>query len=290
MVQQKKWVILGSVLALILFLVSQSVFIVNEPEQALILQFGELKEVHQEPGLKVKVPFIQEVVKYEKRLFHYEYSAFEITAKDQKRFIVDTYAVLKIINPLRFYKTVKSEHIAGERIASVVDKTLRGVIGNVNLSDAITHKRAETMDQIVTLVNRSTEAFGLKVEDVKIRRTDLPSENSQSIFGRMTAEREREAREWRAKGQEEALRIKSDAEREREVIIAQARRDAEIIRGEGDKKAAQIMNASIREDLKFYNFYRSLKAYEATLAQEDTYYVLSPKSEFFTYFNKSSEK
>lgn len=225
---------LGVAVVAAVILATSSLFIVNQAEQAIVLQFGDPKRVIQDPGLKVKLPFVQNVVYYDKRLLDFAPPSEEVIASDQKRLVIDAYARYRIVDPLRFYQSIGSEALAQTRLGATISGSLRRVIGNVTLAQILSDERSRIMEEIRLDVNKAAANFGLDVVDVRLRRADLPEENSQAIFARMQSEREREAREFRAQGAELAQRIRSRAERERTVIIAEAQRQAQILRGEGE--------------------------------------------------------
>ena len=285
--------VLVPILALIvvaLIVISSSVFTVHQTEQALVLQFGKPVRPISEPGLQFKIPLVQNVVFYDKRILYLEPSAEEVNAADQKRLVVDSYARYRIVDPLQFYQSVGTEAVANTRLASIVNSTLRRVIGNVQLASVVADKRAEVMRQVRDAVNIQAKAFGIDVIDVRIRRADLPSENSQAIFERMKTERQREAAQFRAEGEREAQKIRAGADRQRIEIVADAQRQAQILRGEGDAESIRISAEAFGRDPEFYAFYRSLEAYRNALANGDTTLVLTPDSEFFRYFGSETGK
>jgi len=260
-----------------------SIFIVNQTEQALVLQFGEPKRVIRDPGLKFKFPFVQNIVFFDRRLLDYAPPAEEIVAADKKRIVVDTYARFRIVDPLRFYQTVGTELGVRNRLGALMSASLRRVVGNVTLASIISPERAKIMQDITTEVASEAKEFGINVVDVRIRHADLPEENSQAIYDRMKTERQREAKELRAQGAEVAQRIRSRADREKVVILAEARRQAQITRGEGDAQSVKIYADAFGKDPKFFALYRSLQAYRESLGGDDTTMVLSPDSEFFEF-------
>ncbi|PWC31098.1 protease modulator HflC [Azospirillum sp. TSO35-2] len=266
-------------------IVSSSLFTVNEAQQALVLQFGEPRRVIQDPGLKFKIPFIQEVRILDRRVLDLDPPVEQVILADQKRLDVDAFARYRIHDPLRFYQTAGTEAVAETRLNSIVNSALRRVLGNVTVLAVLSDERARIMTDIKGQVNDEAKRFGIEIVDVRIRRADLPEETSQSIFARMRSEREREAAEARAQGQEQSQQIKSRAERERTVIIAEAQRDAQVLRGEGDNTALKLIAEATSLDPEFYGFYRSLEAYRKALNGNDTTMVLSPNGEFFRYFN-----
>lgn len=264
-----------------------SIYIVKQTEQAMILQFGEPVRVVQEPGLKFKVPFIQEVVYYDKRLLEADPPAEEVLLADQKRIVVDTFSRFKIVDPLLFYQSVLTENFAKQRLSDAIISSLRDVLSNETLNTVLSPKRAEIMLKIRDLVNSKTSAkFGVIMADVRIRRADLPEQTSQSIYARMRSEREKEAKEIRAEGIELAQQIRAKAERDKTILLAEAQKKSEIIRGEGDKKATKIWADAANQDREFYSFYRSMNAYKETMKDDNTSLLIAPDSEFFRYFNK----
>ena len=288
----KKFSFIFSIVLLIVIVVVlwSSIFTVHQTKQAIVLQFGDPREVVSEPGLHFKMPFIQNVVRLDKRILAYNGGQEEIIASDQKRLVVDTYTRFKIVDPLEFYKSVGSEQVARSRLGAIVNANLRQVLGGVPLQSVLTQERSSLMQEITDLVNLGATPLGLQVVDVRIRRADLPTENSEAIFRRMQAEREREAREFRAQGDEQATRIKANADREKAVLLAEANRDSQILRGEGDAKRNAIFAKAFGKDPEFFNFYRSMLAYKEALIDNETSLILSPNSDFFRFFNDSRGK
>ena len=262
-----------------------SMFVVHQVQQVLVLQFGDPKRVIKEPGLKFKLPLIQNTVDYDKRILDYDLPVEEIIASDQKRLVVDPFARYKILNPLKFYQTVRNENGIRNRLNSIIIAALRRVVGGVKLSSLLTDKRQSIMSDIRDEVNREAQRFGIEVIDVRIRRADLPEANSLAIFDRMKSEREKEAREYRAQGQEASKRIRSIADRDKTVILANASKKGQILKGEGDSQSIKIYANAFKKDPEFFMFYRSMQAYKESLSDESTTMVLSPNSDFFKYFN-----
>jgi membrane protease subunit HflC len=277
-------IILIVVAVLLLFTGFNSVYTVSETQQALVLQFGEVTQQVREPGLKFKIPFIQDVRIIDKRILDLDVPAEEVIASDQKRLVVDAFARFKIIDPLRFYVTVNNEETARARLRSLVNASLRRVLGSVEFSAVLSEQRADLMLQIRDAVNSEGQTFGINVVDVRIRRADLPQENSQAIYKRMQTEREQEAREFRARGAEEGQRIRANAERQRTVLLSEARKQSEILRGEGDAQATKIYADAYDKDPEFFEFYRSMEAYKNALGKGDTRLILSPDSDFLKFF------
>lgn len=261
-------------------------FIVDQTEQALVLSFGQPVRVVEHAGLGFKEPW-QSTVYYDKRLLDYEPPAEEVIAADQKRLVVDAYARFKIVNPLLFYQTMGSELVARTRLNSIISDSLRRVIGGVELQAVVSASRAQIMRQIRDEVAAQAKGFGIDVVDVRIRRADLPEENSKAIYDRMIAERQREAAQYRAQGAQQAQVIRATADKERIEIIATAQKQGQILRGEGDADSTKIYAQAYEQDPNFFAFYRSLEAYRQSLAGSDTTFVLSPQSEFFKYFNNA---
>ena len=270
--------------ALLLFTILSALFTVDQTKQALVLQFGEPKRIIQEPGLAIKLPFIQDVEYYEKRVLSLiPQDAEEVILADQKRILVDAYARYRISNPLLFYQTVRNEFGARTRLESIIDSSVRRVLGSETLASILTGMRNNINDNIKDEVEESVTSLGIEIIDVRLRRADYPESTSQNIFNRMKSEREREAKEFRATGEEEAQKIRADAEKTRTVIVAEAARKAQENRGRGDSEAIEIYANSFGKDADFFSFYRSMEAYRAAIGESETSMVLSPDSEFFRF-------
>jgi len=270
---------------LFLFIGGSSFFYVDQRVQALVLQFGEPVKLIKEPGLQFKIPLMQNVEYFDKRLILFDNPREEIISSDKKRLIVDAFARYLIVDPLKYYQTVRYEAALRNRLGSILNDSMRQVLGRVPLADVISNKRKVLLDEVGILVAAEAKDFGIKIEDVRIRRADLPSANSDAIFRRMQTERQQEAAQFRAEGNEEARKITSESERERTVLLANAERDGEILRGQGDAGKNKILGEAFNRDPEFFAFYRSMKAYIIGLNDEDTTMVLSPDSEFFKFFN-----
>ena len=273
------------VIAIGVFLtISSSLFIVDETQQALVVQFGEPKRTVNEPGLKVKYPFIQDVIYFEKRVLSFiPDEGEEAILKDQKRLKVDTYARFQITDPLRFYQAVRNEVEARKQLDTIVDSALREELGQRGLREILSDQRILITTNIREAVNVKARTLGMEIIDVQIRRADYPEVTSQAIYGRMISERERIAREFRATGEEEAQKIRATAEKQRVVTVALGARKAQETRGIGDAKAIDIYASSFGQDPEFFAFYRSMEAYKKSFGQEDTM-VLNPKGDFFKFF------
>jgi modulator of FtsH protease HflC len=272
-------------------LIYSTFFIVKETHQAIVLQLGEPKKVYKDAGLYFKIPLIQNVHFLDKRVIDIDAPAEEVIALDQKRIIVDAYAKFIIKDPLKFYISVGNERIAQSRLASIINAKIRGVLGKENLVNLISTNRNKLMSQITKDVAEEAKDFGIDVIDVRIKRADLPSANSEAIFKRMQTERTREAKEFRAQGFEVGQTIKSIADKEAAIILADARKTAQITRGEGDGLRNKIFAEAFGRDPEFFSFYRAMQSYEKSLISgSETSLVLSPDSEFFRYFGESGLK
>lgn len=265
---------------------SSALFTVHQAEQALVLRFGAPRAVIQEPGLRFKAPFIEEVVRYDARVLDLDPPAEQIILGDQKRIEVDSFTRYRIVNPLLFYQTVRGEEFARQRLGQIVNSSLRRVLGNVMLPAVLSDERTAIMAEIQKQVAEEAKGMGIAISDVRIRRADLPEETSQSIYDRMKSERERQAREARAQGQERAQQIRSRAERERTVILAEAQRTAQLLRGQGDAEANLVYAKAYGADPEFFALYRSLEAYRMSFGDNTTSLVLSPNSDFFRFFGR----
>lgn len=283
--------ILIGVGGLILFGIFSSFFTVNQTQQALVLQFGEPKRIIQEPGLAFKLPFIQDAIFYESRVLSLiPQDAEEVILADQKRIQIDAYARYRIEEPLLFFQTVRNELGARARLESIIDSSVRRVLGSETLASILTGERENINGSIRDEVNASVESLGIEIIDVRLRRADYPESTSQNIFNRMKSEREREAKEFRATGDEEAQKIRADAEKTRTVIVAEAKREAQEVRGQGDSNAIRIYAESFGQDPEFFSFYRSMEAYRKSIGESGTSMVLSPNSSFFRFFKDKDGK
>ncbi len=269
-------------------LVNSAAFIVHQTEQAIVLRFGDPKQVIQEPGLHFKVPFVDDVTYFDARILDYAPPQEEIIAADQKRLVVDSFARYRIADPLEFYKTVTTELAARARLAGILSASLRRVVGNETLASVLSEERVGIIERIRTDVNEAAVKFGIDVVDVRIRRADLPQANAEAIYQRMKTERDREAKEFRAQGAEVAQRIRARAERERTVLIAESQRQSQVLRGEGDAEAIRIYADAFGKDAEFFSFYRSMEAYRNALKPDGTTMVLSPDSDFFSFFRNEN--
>lgn len=297
----QKITLLFVVLVIALFTLLNSVYVVSQTEQALVLRFGKPVAVERTPGLKFKKPFVENVEFYDNRLLDFNAEPKEVIASDQKRLIVDAFVRYRITDPLRFKQAVAEERTMRARLNAILESSLRQVLGSVPLGEVISTKRAGIMQQIRGLVNAQASGkipaagsadmtpqggFGIDVVDVRIMRADLPQANSEGIYRRMQTEREREAKEFRAKGAEDAQKIRATAERDRTILLAEARRKAETLRGHGDSEATRIFATAVSQDADFYQFYRSLQAYRKALSGKDTTLVISPGTDFLKFIEQ----
>ena len=267
-----------------------SLFVVQEINQAIVLQFGDPKKIITKPGLNFKIPFIQNVVYLDRRVLNLDNPPEEVIAADQKRLIVDAFARFKIVDPLKFYISVGNERVARSRLATIINSRIRSVLGTQELATLLSTDRAVHMGTIQNDVNTEAQNFGITIVDVRIKRADLPPANSEAIYARMQTERQREAKEFRAQGAEMAAKITSTADKEVTVILAEANKQSEIMRGEGDGKRNKIFASAFGRDPQFFSFYRAMQSYEKALIGGDTSMILSPDSDFFKFFGNTGSK
>tara|TARA_B100001093_G_scaffold222695_1_gene213463 strand:- start:3356 stop:4222 length:867 start_codon:yes stop_codon:yes gene_type:complete len=265
----------------------QSIIIVQEINQAIVLQFGDPKKIITNAGLNFKLPFIQNVVYLDKRVLNLDNAPEEVIAADQKRLIVDAIARFKIIDPLKFYISVGNERVARSRLSTIINSRIRGVLGTQKLSTLLSTDRAKQMAIIQNDVNEEAKSFGIEIVDVRIKRADLPPANSDAIYKRMQTERQREAKEFRAQGAEIAAKITSTADKDVTVLLANAKKQSEIMKGQGDGQRNKIFADAFGRDPQFFAFYRAMQAYESALIGGETSLVLSPDSAFFKFFGKA---
>lgn len=287
----------------IAFVGSMSYFTVDQREQAIVLQFGDPRKTVTESGLHFKMPW-QNILYFEKRVLNLDTAPEDLLLADQRRVTVDTFVRYKIIDPLQFSISLQNEQNATATLTPFVNDALRGVLGNVTLLDVLSADRDEIMDRIKVAVNRRlkkeeqqvvegaatqqhSQGFGIQIVDFRIGRVDLPKSNNDAIYARMRSEREREAAEARAQGEEVARQIKARADREKAVLLAEAEKDAQILRGEGDGQAIKIFADAFNRDAEFYEFYRSMEAYRNSMTKQDNLMILGPEGDFFKFFNQS---
>jgi membrane protease subunit HflC len=276
------------ILAVIGFIAYLSLFVVQQTEQALVLRFGEPVRVILAPGLYTKLPLIDNVEVFDKRILDLNSPPLEIIASDQKRLVVDAFGRYKIIDPLRFFQSVGTIAVADQRLSVLLNSAVRQVLGEATFESVVRDQRADLMARINERVNREALSLGVEVVDVRIRRADLPEANSQAIYQRMQTERQREATEIRAQGEQAARRIRAEADRAATVIVAEANRESEQLRGDGDAARTTIFADAYGADPEFFDFYRSMQAYTNGLKPSSTRLLISPDSEFFRYFNDAT--
>ncbi len=279
-------IVLGILLAVVGVAAYSAMFTVHQTQQALVLQFGNPKWVANTPGLHFKVPFIQNVDYYERRILDLDPPPQEAPLADQKRVNVDTFARYRIVDPLEFRKKAGTDRNFRDVFGGQLNAAVRAEVGRVLLGDMLSEKRAEVMDRISQTLKDKAPEFGVEVIDVRIGRTDLPEATSAAVYNRMRSDREAYAAEIRAEGEKQKLRIEAEADRQRTVILAEAQRESDILRGQGDAERTRILNEAYGRDVEFFAFYQTLNAYERGLG-DDTTLVLSPDSEFFRYFKSS---
>jgi membrane protease subunit HflC len=277
-----KKILTGCAVLLVIFV--STIFTVDQRQQALILEFGRPIRIIKTPGIKFKWPLLQEAIFFDNRIIDLGIADQEVIASDQKRLIINAFAKYKIIDPLKFYTTVHSTQGLASKISGILDSSLRQVIGEVTLSELLTKDRGSVMAQIRKVVSMEAEIFGISIVDVRIMRADLPRENSDAIFARMQTEREKEAREIRANGAEEADKIRAEADKEKTIILAKAKKAADLTRGSGEARANKIYADSYGRDPEFADFYRSMKAYQESFTSDKTKMIVSPEGDFFKYF------
>lgn len=267
-----------------LIIISGLVFTVDQRKQVIILQFGQPKRVIKEPGINFKIPFIQNALFFDKRILNLNLSDQEVIASDQKRLIINAFTKYRIVDPLEFYTTVNNLYGLENKLSGILDSSLRQIIGEVKLIELLTENRGDIMNKIRDVMSREAKIFGVEIVDVRIMRADLPKENSDAIFARMQTEREKEAREIRANGAEQADKIRAEADKKRTIILAEAKKEADLIRGNGEAQAVKIYASAYGRDPEFADFYRSMNAYKKSFKNDNTKMIISPDSEFFKYF------
>lgn len=278
--------------AIVVVVILASVFVVQQTQSALVLRFGAVQQASSgggqsgiSPGLHFKVPLIDNVVYFDRRILDLDLPAQEVIASDQKRLVVDAYARYRITDPLRFYQSVNSISGANNRLGSIISSTVRSVLGEASFSAVVRTDRDQLMKRISSEVNTASRGLGVEIVDVRLRRVDLPDQNSQAVFQRMQTERQREAADIRAQGTQMSLGVRAKADRDVTVIVAEATKRSEELRGQGDAERNRVLAEAYGRDPSFFSFYRSMQAYEAGLKSGETRMVLSPDSDFFRYFN-----
>jgi membrane protease subunit HflC len=273
------------ILGIIVVALYLSIFIVDQRQQALVLRFGNPVRVITTPGLYYKVPLVDNVAYLDKRILDLDSQPLEVIASDQKRLVVDAFGRYKIVDPLRFFQSLGSTEVADSRLAVILNSAVRRVLGEASFIQLVRDDRADLMTRITEQVDREAKSLGIDVVDVKIRRADLPEANSQAIYQRMQTERQRQATEIRAQGEQAARGIRAQADRQATVIVAEANRESEQTRGAGEAEQNRILSEAFSQDPDFFAFYRSMLAYQKGLSTSDTRLIISPDSEFFRYFN-----
>lgn len=283
-------IIFAAIFGVLFFLWNFVFFVVDQREQAIVVELGNAKRTVTEPGLYVLIPFVQNVIYFEKRILEIDAPATESLSKDQKRVVVSAFARYKIVNPLLFFQAVNNRAQAEQRIGTALSSNIKGALANRPFQALLSTNRAELMATIREGTNREAQAWGIEVVDVRIRRADLPQANSEAIFARMRTARQREAADIRAKGDQTAQEIKADAEKQATIIVAEATKKAAIMRGEGDGERNRIYAEAYSKDADFFEFYRSMQAYAASMDGTNTTMVLSPESSFFRFFKDGAGK
>jgi len=269
-----------------LFILGASpLFVVDITQTAIVVQLGKPVRNVTEPGLNVKIPFIQEVTYFDKRLLDYDSDAQDVITQDKKTLLLDNYAKWRITDPLKVFQAFQSQRGALQRLHDIIYSELRVELGRHDLLEIVSSTRAELMRVVTQRSNEKASVYGIEIQDVRIKRADLPEQNEKAVFARMQAERERQAKSYRAEGAEEAQKIRSEAEKDREIILAQAYKESEELRGGGDAKAFRIYADAYRQDPKFFEFTRTMEAYKKTFKDKSTL-VMSPDSEFFRYLKQ----
>lgn len=284
MIRRTTTLIAGGIVAIAVLLTVSGMFILDQTQQALVMRLGAWRATLTEPGLHFKIPLIEDVVLYDKRLLALVTPEEQVLLGDQKRIVVDTFTRYRIDDPLKFYQAVRTETNARNQLAAIVQSSMRRVMGTVKMPSILSDDRATIMHTILGDVAENAKPLGLDIVDVRIRRTDLPDETSQAIYDRMKSERERQAKQLRAQGYERAQEIRGKADRDRTVILAEAQRQSQILRGEGDAESNRIYGEAFGQDPQFFAFYRSLQAYKTTIG-EGTTLVLSPDNDFLKYLS-----
>jgi len=286
MTPDRRWLWLAGAIALLVAVWNLALFTVPQWMQAMVVQLGEPVRVVQEPGLYWKIPFIQQVTYFDRRLLDYDAASKDILTIDKQQLSVDNYSRWRIADPLQFYRTVRDERGAQSRLDDIVYSDLRETLGRHTLRDIVSDKRDQLMADVTARSAEKAKVYGIEIVDVRIKRADLPEKNEQTVFGRMRSERERQAKKFRAEGDEEARKIRSESDKQVQILLADATQQAQVIRGEGDANATRIFAEAYGRDPDFYAFQRTLEAYRSALASGTTV-ILSPKSEFFRFLERA---
>ena len=284
-----KVIVIIAILVIAAAVLALSLFTVDETEQAIVTQLGKFVKEVKEPGLHFKIPLIQTVHRFEARVLEYDAAAAKIMTDDKKHLVIDNYACWKIIDPLKFYKTVGTESGAQSRLDDIVFSEIREELARHSLTEIVSINRSQIMNKVAEQCDQKADDYGIKVIDVRIKRADLPQEVRQSVYDRMKAERERIAKKYRSEGEEEAVKIQAETDKQKKILLANSYRDAEKLNGEGDAEAIKIYAQAFEKDPEFYSFVRTLEAYEKSLG-EGTTIVLPSDSEFFQYFSQPTKE
>jgi len=282
--------VIAALIVVALIIAYSTLFTVYQTRQALVVRLGNPVRVVTEPGLNYKVPLVDSVIHIDKRILDLENPSQEVIASDQKRLGVDAFARYRITNGLKFYQTVGTVEGANSRLSTLLNSALRRVLGEATLTQVVRDQREQLMARVRDQLEAEAQAFGITIVDVRIRRADLPEQNSQAVYQRMITERQREAQEFRSQGTQRAQEIRAKADRDVTVLLAEAQSKGEQIRGEGDAERNRIFAEAYGRDPEFFSFYRSMQAYEAGLKANDTRMLLKPDSEFFRFFVDPSGK
>lgn len=273
------------VVLLLFFLGASPLYVVDITQSAIVVELGKPVRTVTSPGLYFKIPFIQEVTLFDKRLLTYDASAQDVITQDKKTLLIDNFAKWRIKDPLRVYQAFQTQRSALRRLDDIIYSELRVELGRHDLSEVVSKTRSEIMTVVTQRANEKASAYGIEIQDVRMKRADLPEQNEKAVFARMQAERERQAKQYRAEGAEEAQKIRSEAEKDREIVLAEAYKTAQELRGEGDAKAFRIYAGAYKQDQRFFEFTRSMDAYRKTLNQNTTV-IMTPDSEFFRYLKQ----
>lgn len=278
--------LLGIIAVAIIVLISQSFYKVDQTQSALVIQLGKPVKTVSEPGLNFKKPFVQKVVYFDKRLLIYDATPSVIITKDKKNLVVDNYARWRITDPLKYFQTMRNETGAQARLDDIIFSNVREELGRRNLIEIVAESRAELMEKVTEKTNIKAKEYGIEVIDVRIKRADLPLENERAVFERMRAERQREAKKYRSEGEERALGIRAQADKEKTIIISEAQRKSQVIKGQADAIATRLYASAYNQDPDFFYFLKTMEAYKVAI-DEDDILIVSPDAEFFRYMKRS---
>ncbi len=278
--------LLGIIVVAIVILVSQSFFKVDQTQSALVIQLGKAVKTVETPGLNFKKPFVQKVVYFDKRLLIYDATPSVIITKDKKNLVVDNYARWRITDPLKYFQTMRNETGAQARLDDIIFSNVREELGRRNLIQIVAEARAELMEKVTEKTNIKAKEYGIEVLDVRIKRADLPLENERAVFERMRAERQREAKKYRSEGEERALGIRAQADKDKTIILSEAKRKSQVVKGEADAVATRLYASAYNKDPEFFYFLKTMEAYKESIDKDDTL-IVSPDAEFFRYMKRS---